>query len=427
MTFAMLPDLPDGVYFDLPDDVYFAIPRLSGSGLKSMIVSPATFWAGSWLNAKKAAALAGACLAAMTLMPPGAMSPALAEFGKQIAATFPDAAGTAKDAETTKAMHLGRAYHAARLEGSEALFARFARQPERADFPAEGALWTGPDIERELAARDEPKKKAGESVADQGRRLADLGYEGTIFPLEMAKFQASLNGRVPIAAAIWDDLIIDMDRLRESEVADLLSGGVAEVSVLWTDRNGIKMKCRIDYLMPDKWTDFKTFDNKRGKHLEQAILDAFRYDRHYIQGIVYREAVELLRVDALPIVGPSTEHQRQVLGRLATVAGEPECWFVYQEKNGVPNILGRRMEFYDVPLNTRIQHAGATEEGIAAVEEATRTVTFLHRRGREEINKAKADFAAYQEIYEAGRPWQPWNAKRTIDDLDFPEYWLRNE
>lgn len=431
-AFPMLPDLPDGIYFDLPFDVYRALPRLSASGIQDLLVSPANFWARSWLNKAKAEQLAGLSLAAIAATAEADRPPFFAEIDAKLRAAFPDAAKAAKDEKTTKARTLGKAYHCARLE-PEQFHERFVRQPERGDFP-DDSLWTGPDIEAALFDMELPKTKAGENVAAKAQRLADAGYTGTIFPLEMAKWEAERGGRSPVAAADWDDLLTAMDRIAASDVRDLLTGGVAEVSILWTDGNGIRMKCRPDYLTPDSWSDLKTFENWNGKHLEQFLLDTFRFNRHYIQGGTYREAIELLRADALPIMSPATERQRQVIGRIAT-GGDLACWFIYQEKGGVPNLLARRIEFYDVPQMVEFQaqaFIGAAEFSgrnfdPTPVREATRTMTFLYRRTVGEMGSAKADFVNYSEIYEPGRPWQPWQPKRTWEDMDFPDRWLRNE
>lgn len=429
-------DLPDGIYFDFPDEVYFAIERLSASGVQNLLVSPATFWANSWLNPKKAEALAGAAIGAMSLTAPAARPPYFSEIEAALLKAFPNAAKAESDPDATKARQLGKAYHVARLE-PERLESRFCRQPDRSDYPETSkggaTLWTGKDIEAALGDLGEPKTKGGETVGEKGLRLESLGYGGIIYPLETARFEAELRGRTPIPAKYWDDMLTDMERLRSSPVAKLLTGGAAEVSVLWTDERGVRWKCRIDYLMSDAWTDLKTFDNKRGRVLEQALLDAFRFNRHYIQGGVYRDAVEMIRGGALEIIGPATERQKMLIGQVALSPTELQCWFVYQEKNGVPNILGRRMEFFDVPQGVKIQNTligaaeFASEEGIARVEAATRTKTFLYRKAREEISRAREDFINYQEIYEPGRPWAPWQPLRTWDDMDFPDYFLRTE
>lgn len=423
--FPMLPDLPDGIYFGLAEEVYFALPRLSASGIQNLAVSPADFWAASWLNKKKAVQLAGSALAAITSAtnPPPWAEP----HAKRIADAFPDAAKAAQSEESTKAQQLGKAYHCARLE-PETFEARFVRKPERADFDANGACWTGTDIERELVARDQPKKQAGENVAAQGARLRAAGFEGTIYPLEMAEWEAKRGNRVAIDAAYWDDLICDMEWLHDSPVAKrLLVGGAAEVACLWSDAQGRKWKCKIDYLMPDAWADLKTFANVNGKHLERVLTDAFQYGRHHIQGVVYREAVEMIRANALAIIGPATDRQVQLIGQINLAPADLECHFVYQQKSGVPNTLAREMVFFEVPENIKNQHAGATEEGIARVEEATRTMTFVHRRARQDIAQAVAAFDAYCEIYEPGRPWHPWQPFRKFDDLDFNDKWLSGE
>lgn len=46
----LIASIADGVYFDLPEDVYHAVPALGSSSLGEIIISPATFWCGSWLD-----------------------------------------------------------------------------------------------------------------------------------------------------------------------------------------------------------------------------------------------------------------------------------------------------------------------------------------------------------------------------------------
>ena len=430
------PDrLADGIYFGMPQEVYFAIPRLSASGIQDIMVSPATFWARSWLSPKRAALLAAAAMAA--LMPPAQLVYAHAAVAElkalHVDLETADAGGEPEPEEATKAQQLGKAYHAARLEGIEALHARFARQPDRSDFPkmrdGEPTLWTGKDIEAALAARDLPKKRTDDAgVADQARRLAEAGYQGVIFPLETARFQESLKGRTPIPAALWDDMLTDVERIRQSpEVANLLTDGVPEVVILWTGPRGIPMKCRVDYLKADSWTDFKTFDNSRGKNLYQSLTEQFRYGRHYIQAVVYREAIELLRANALPIIGEASDHQRAIIARIAMTPEELECWFIYQEKNGIPNVLARKARFFDVPESAETQAKmmeGAGYDATAA-REAQSTLTFWHRRANAEIANARDTFVKHHDIYpRPGSAWLPVNALGEFTDDDFPPYWL---
>jgi hypothetical protein len=420
-----LPDLSDGIYFSLPDEVYHSLPRLGSSGVCDMLVSPATFWAGSWLNpdsSEQRAARALRTIAALDDPPDW-----LCAYGVALKKMHPHA--RPEDEESTKAQMLGKAYHAARLEGIDALESRFARQPERDDFPAsEGdyqTLWTGTDIANKLAEMGEPKSKAGESVADKGRRLAALGYPGVIFPVEVAEFEESLGGRTPIPGALWDQLIRDVERIRQSpEVSRLLEGGFAEVSVLWTGPGGIRCKVRFDYLRPDSWADFKTFDNSRRRPLLQALTDAFRFNRHYVQAGFYREGADALRLGGLPIVGEASDAQRKLVAGLALRPDDLDCWYVYQEKGAAPNILARRVRFFDVPMNAKLGHAGASDEAIARVEEASRTETLFYQRAKAEIRAARLTLERHKEIYRPGEPWLPVNALGEFSDDDFPAFWL---
>jgi hypothetical protein len=431
-SFPMLPDLPDGIYFGLPEEIYHALPRIGSGGITDLLISPATFWKGSWLNPKAAEERAARAIRALPELGDDP-APELVAYADALKTIFRGAPPPEPE-EATKAQLLGKAYHCARLEPHK-LESRFRRALDRADFAdlakAKGACWNGTQIGEALAAAGQAKKKGDETVVDQGRRLAATGYEGVIWPLEEARFKEALGTRVAIPADLWDDMLEDADRLRQSpEVARLLAGGEAEVAVLYTGPGGIRRKAKFDVLKLDSWADLKTFANPVGKNLRQLLSETFRYGRHYIQAIDYRVAVEMLRANALPIVGEATDDQRKLIAQLAIRPDELACWYVYQEKGGVPNILARRVRFFDVPQsvqtqNTMVEAAGFSDaEGIARVEEATRTRTLFHVRGAGEIDKALRDFAFHSEIYRPGRPWLTIDATGEFTDDDFPAFWL---
>lgn len=384
--------IQDGIYFKLPMEVYLAVPRLGAGDLASINVSPGTFWRGSWLD--------------------------------------PDRDEPEED--ESKAFILGRAYHCARLEPDE-FEKRFCRKPCREDFAeavkVAGACWTGRDIEAALAELGQPKKhKDDRGVADQARRLAEAGYKGVIWPLEEARFQEGLEGRQPIEAKFWDKVLRDMERIRASEVAQYLEGGAAEVSVFWTDDNNIKRKARFDYLAPRHWADFKTFDNQRRVRLEQAIANAVRYNRYYITAASYREAAEAVRTGGLEVIGDATDDERGLIARIQlTLHEELDCWFVFQEKNGVPNLLARQFKFFGVPVETTLNEIGATDEQKEVGRNATRRATQLFAKAKAEIDYAKRMFVLYSQVYEPGRPWAPLEPVGQISDLDFNPSWLEGK
>jgi hypothetical protein len=360
------------------DDAYHAIHRLSASGMQNMLVSPATFWASSWLN--------------------------------------PD-----RTEQTTAARVIGRAYHSARLEPE--LFARnYVRALDKAELP-KGALVTGKDMEAALAAMGLPKSG---SVVEQAERLRGAGYDGVIWQIELAKWERLRAKRIAIPAVTYDEIVEDGKRLRASPaIAELISGGAAEVSVFWTcPKTGIPMKARLDYLKPRAWTDFKTFENSRGKRLDQALADAFRYNRYYVQAVAYRDAVEAIRNGLVDLVGDATPEERAVLAAVQLSPGPLACYYLFQEKKGVPNVVARQFRFDDRPLSHEINAIGLSEEKEARASEAVTGPTAIARKATVEIAYAKKLYLGYSEIYEPGEPWLPFDPIGDIGDDDFNSYWL---
>jgi len=379
---AAEPDYPteiaDGIYFGMVDDAYHAIHRYSTSGIQATLVSPATFWAGSWLN--------------------------------------PDRVDRPRAARI-----IGRAYHAARLE-PELFAANYVRQLDKSEMP-DGTLFTGDDMTEALRELGYP---VSGSVAEQAGRLDEAGYTGTVWHLELARWEATRAGRIGLPAVTFDEIAEDGRRLRASPaIAELLTGGAAEVSVFWTcQATGIKMKARLDYLKERAWADLKTFENTRGKRLEQAIADAFRYNRYYIQAVSYREAVEAIRNGLVDIVGDCEPWQRELIDAVQLSAAPLACWYVFQEKGGVPNILGRRFKFDDLPVPHTLHAAGLDEQREARAAQAVGRPTAITRKALVEIAHAKKLFAGYSEIYEPGEPWLPIEPLSDIGDEDFSPYWL---
>lgn len=381
--------LPDGVYFGLPFDVYLAVQRLSASGIQKLCASPATFWTDSWLNPDK-----------------------------------PE-----EDEDDNAARMLGRAYHCARLE-PERFMETYRRKPSKADFDADTLLTSDAAVKAKLKELGETQTIGTETITERCERLLAAGYEGTIMPLELARFEASLEPvQMPLDARHFDQIAIDMARIRgHADIAPLLTGGQAEVSVLYTDAHGIPMKSRLDYLKPDSWADLKTFDNSRGKQLDQALADFVRYNRVHVQAATHRDAVEAIRTGGLQVQGEATDAQRALVAGLAIRPDELACWYVFQEKNGVPNLLAREFPFFDVPDTIENSwDTGASEEAKARGHDATRTTTLLFQRAQWEIRRAKEVFVLYSEAYQPGRPWFPLNAKQRFSEFDFSQGWLEGK
>lgn len=380
---AWAAEIIDGIYFGLPAEVYHQVERLSGSGIQRMCVSPATFWRGSWLD-------------------PDRPEP---------------------DEDSTKAQVLGRAYHCARLE-PECFDGRYCAKPEKSSVA--DCLTSDAAIKAELKERGLVQSIGNETIVERAQRLVESGYDKPIWALIEADFEATRNGRIAIPRTIFDEIVRDMERIhRNDDIAPLLGAGQAEVSIFWTDRYGIKMKARLDYLKPDSWSDFKTFDNKRGLVLAQALSNAVRYNRLHVQAVVYREAVEAIRTGDLDVIGGSDILQYELIKQIANEqTNELACWFIFQEKNGVPNLLARQFPFFAVPLNNETWSAGATDEQIVTAEAAQITRTGLFIRAMQDIDHAKREFLMYSQIYRRGEPWAPPEPIGAFGDQDFSPRWL---
>lgn len=391
----------DGIYFNLPEETYLAAERLSKSGIKRIRVSPADFWADSWLNPN-----------------PPELTP------EQERARF-------------MARLIGRAYHCARLE-PEKFAAVYVREITTADFNGrEGFLSSGREIEAELAERGLPKKSKDDAgVLDQAKRLAAAGYEGPIWHIAEEEWRASVKpGQVVIPAKAYEEIIVDMERIRAvPAVHKLLTGGVPEVSVFWTcTETGIPMKARFDYLKPDRWVEFKTFANSSRKALFQAITDAIRFERYHIDAAGYMEAAEAVRSGVLEIMDEATDAECDLIAAIRDRPLPLACNFIFQQKQGVPNLINCPWRFFEPSPIDELERDGASEERIARarhfmeVSKGERQRTAIHIKGRMEIAAAKREYLVYSEVYERGEPWAPINNVLEISDASFSQYFLEEE
>lgn len=371
--------LSNGIYFGIPFEEYDAIQRLSKTRLKQLLVSPADFWADSWLNPS-----------------PQKMTPE-------------------QERRRKIALLLGKAYHCARLEPDQ-FHNLYVREISQADFAeVEGFLATGKDMAAKL--EELGLKKSG-SVSEQARRLRDEGdiSSDLIWQLQLETWDNDRGDRIALPAEAFDQIIIDMDRLASvPSVHAALSDGFAEVSIIYDcPETGLPMKARLDWLRADGWAEFKSFANPNGKPVEQCILDAIRFNRYYIDVAAYHEAVEAVRLGDLPAIG--TDEQIAMVAALKAQPSPLPHKIIFQQKGGVPNVLSRELQLFE-----------RTAEKLVAADEGrhidTRP-TMLMMKARAEIKRAKRTFVGYSEIYATGEPWLPFEPHAEISDLDFHPNWL---
>ncbi len=363
--------LPDGIYFNLPDEIYHGQDRLSSSRIKDLIVSPATFWAKSWMNPKR------------------------------------------KEKQGDH-FTVGKAYHTARLEPLE-FNNRFVMELDPDDYE----IKTHAGIKRALKEIGEPQTKAGENALDAALRLRGCGYDDPIYHIDLMKWEAERKDRLSLSPTVWDEVIDDMRLLQGNKEASVfLKDGAPEVSFLWTDEDGIKWKVRFDWLATTHFSDFKTFVNSNGKKLDQCIADAFRFNGYYIQAYLYWSAMEEIRKgeheiyhfnnnDPVPEI-PELMKNHPIIDGIRAQKSPLKACYIFQEKGGIPNLLAREIEIF------RQEH-----------DSPKPTPSLLMRKAEIELNYAVLQYKQCIEIFGTdGRPWEPLNPVGTIGDVDYPSFWL---
>jgi hypothetical protein len=436
---APIEQLPDGVYLHMPEATYHGQNRLSGSGFKKLAISEADFWASSWMN--------------------------------------PD-----KKEKRTKALSLGSAYHTARLEPQK-MVAQYVRDispddypggaltnateiraqiaklvPQKEDYP--GALTTAKAVKDALGDMGQPKTgtaqecidrlksvrpevviwadivakfeaekgpisaPSGETVLDMAKRLVGYGYTGKIMAIERAKFDQERGDREAIPGPLWDQMLKDVALLHSNpDVSAALSGGMAEVSVLWTDEGGAKMKCRLDQISPHSIIDLKTFDNSNGKEVRDCIVDAIKYNRYYISVAMQREAGEMIRSGALEVMDAKSEDEVRFFAELTRRSTGFPVQYIFQQKSGIPNVFLVNFKFRrDESL--RAAEAGVDQATADYVRETYGDSSIWYRKAQYKISEGLDVYARCMKRYGENEPWSPLEPILDVSDDVFSSYWL---
>lgn len=369
--------MKDGIYFHLPEKKYHQLERMSASGIKNVLISLPTFWAGSWMNPHRE-----------------------------------------EEEEDTNAQILGRAYHAAFFE-PDTLDERFAGTPDLAEF-GDDILLNDTAVKAALKDMGQAQTKAGELAIDRAYRLMDCGHTGPIKAVIQHEFEKSLGDRQPINREYWDQIQRDLARIRENpEIHDLLTGGAAEVTILWTDTaSGIKMKARIDMLKPEMFIDLKSFANAMRKQVRRCYTDATNFNKYYLSMRFYQHAIVAIKDLDLPIQDSASLAHTGLIQQIKDRKSPMDAWLFFQEKGGIPNLLARKLRFYQHPKGVDEQSIGAEDHQISKGRSG------LAIKADMEISHAIERFKQAMEIYGPDKPWYPFDMIGEISDDDFPPYFF---
>ena len=270
---------PDGVYFGLPDDEYHADPALGSGDHKNLLFNPVQ---AQW---KRLDALRLAL---------GMDSPKPKD-------------DNGKEEETTF-QAFGKALHVLVLEGREKFDSLYAPSPDK----PEGMLVTKDQLREALGGEcDLPKSAA---LADH-IRLAKLHKIGPLLAdweamREEALTRVGEDGETRKLTEIskrWASTFDLTDRLldtpRESRGGQsirqkVLVNGQPEVSVIWTDDTGLRLKARFDYLRIPATVDLKTFSMRDGREYVDNFASSIHTFAYDVQAAHYQDArAQLGRLD----------------------------------------------------------------------------------------------------------------------------------
>lgn len=389
-------DLPDGVYFDLPPLVYFAQKRLGSSDQMTLHKRREGWW---WKSPHN------------PLLP--------------------------KEADNTDARTYGSGLHTILLEGVPTYQARFMVEPDPASYP--GVLAKTEELRQALEGMPGyvlPKGISKWKLADWEAE-AEAMLDPTRFtvwgPLVRA-FKRSLRPGVEAISATDDATLrilhraaFETDTPEGQEVARLLSDdpsapAMAEVTVFWTDKHGLRRRARIDRMYPKFDMDLKSMRGHwSGRQLDLVVDDVIRREGYDIQRADYHTARRM--VYAFVVAGMDEFVQGGTAEQRAWLATWPDkfprwdwVWLFYQKPDMVAGQAPIIFPLYDEARSH--YHVHGLRKGVRALDLYRECV---HRFGLDQpwvriepTHYTNPDYVPHVLTYPDNSP----EAKTPLDDED---------
>ncbi len=354
----------DGVYLDLPLEAYLRDDALSGSAFKKLLSGcPADLTWESEAN-------------------PLWIKPA------------PSA---------NRALLRGSASHCAILEGLDAYRQRYAVKPD-------GVLSSTVDLKRFLSEERARRKEA--SIGGRLSREDAAAVRQTGDREELVARIHAIDPDVPIwepdedtkTLTAQDDAYV---RLVEAFVrvdpvfGALVSGGLAEVSIFWTDEHGQRFKARPDYLRPGTLLDLKTFGRPpgRGAELRSYCVAQAGFNGYDLQAVhnmrAVREAAKRYAVlDSFAIhgVGPRVTERAALLEEIFRSADTLVFRWLFLRMGGAPTGIS-------IPFR---ESDGQWQEAERQIEDAVAIAREFGQR------------------FKPGELWLATHGEKEIQDMDWP-------
>lgn len=261
--------LEDGVYFDLDPEAYRNDPA-KGSTDHKAILANAIQWQARRLKS------------------------VMEDLGLIEALT--DKEQAERDAKREAGKAFGHAVHTMVLDGEEAFDEQYVVRPDMPEGLVKitrdqirDALGDACRLPRSAALYDHVveakiKRPAGADWLLEDEWLVRVAEEVA------GRQEMSRRWKATIDRINWMMTVPRADHKGLSFRERYLSGGQPEVSVFWTDENGVRLKCRFDYLRIKSLLDVKTYAAKENQGAMEAFSNAvetYAYDMqamHYLEG-----------------------------------------------------------------------------------------------------------------------------------------------
>lgn len=292
---GLKPPFADGVYFDLNEDLYHSDEALGSSSLRDLFKNPEEYWWRSSMN-------------------------------------------PTRKVKESDAMTWGSAFHSLILDGRTAFDKLYAREPAKEDFDKDLLMITANDLKKWL--KDRQLKVSGnkdELIA----RILDFDKEALIFDHILEKATEMAGDRTMLKARDYESIILSSDMIvKNPHLAGAFTGGISEVSIFYTRPDGVRCKCRIDYLKPKANVDLKSLRNFMDREYDDAVRLSIKSRRYEMQAAHYSELRRHL---------PRFYENNQIFGEYDVelfeqiVAEDDFDWFwVFYQAEGAPIAKGYR-------------------------------------------------------------------------------------
>ncbi len=227
----------------------------------------------------------------------------------------------------TEELLFGEALHAALLEGLHSYESRYIVEPSRADYP--DAIATITEIRAAMKdAGVHPSGASGWKLEDWCEAAETYLPEVEVWPNIQAEFRRRSGGRprkgipsdMDFAIRAMRDLATDAAH-STPDMRELFSVGskfpvLAEVSVFYTDADGLRHRARFDKLLPGLSVDLKSVGEWRGRGLVDALDTVIKDNAYDVQLADYhvarQEMIRMVLASEDAIHG-GTEEERQHL------------------------------------------------------------------------------------------------------------------